>query len=81
MRSNGGMEMFDLDAFDLDPLLSVRQTAAVLGIGQTKLFDLLRDREIASVKVGSLRKIPVSSVKAYVASLKEESASVDDVRI
>lgn len=65
--------MYDWDAYDLDPLLSVHQTAAVLGIGQTKLFELLRAKEITSVKVGSLRKIPVSSVKAYVESLEEES--------
>jgi excisionase family DNA binding protein len=43
------------------------QTAALLGVSRTQVFRLLRTGELDSIKVGSLRKIPVDAAYAFVA--------------
>jgi excisionase family DNA binding protein len=59
-------------------LLTVEEACAALGVKRTVLYRLFkgnpRSRRLVSVKVGSRRLIPVSSLQAFVASLCEEVA-------
>ena len=48
-------------------LYSVDEAAALMGIGHSLLWDLVMRREIASIKVGRSRRIPLSALHDYVA--------------
>ena len=50
-------------------LLSPEEAAEVLGLGRSRVYDLMRRRELVSVKIGRVRRIPASSVEAYVERL------------
>ena len=47
-------------------LLTVEEAAECLGIGRTKTYELMMGGDLASIKIGSRRLIPVSSVTAYI---------------
>lgn len=47
-------------------LYTREEAAAALGVGLTKMKELIRAGEVGSVKIGRLRRIPVSSLTAYV---------------
>ncbi|RYD80526.1 MAG: DNA-binding protein [Verrucomicrobiaceae bacterium] len=44
-------------------LLSVRETAGVLGIGRTKLYELIGGGQLETVKIGTRRLVRISSVR------------------
>ena len=50
-------------------LFSVKQTAEILGIGRTKVFELLASGTLGSVTIGSRRLVPLSEIEAYVQRL------------
>lgn len=51
-----------------EPLaLSVEDAARATSLGRTKLFELIRTREIEAVKVGGRTLVPVASLKAFLA--------------
>lgn len=52
-------------------LLPVKQAASDLGVGKTKLYELINQRELELVKIGSKSLITVSSLNAFVARLAE----------
>jgi excisionase family DNA binding protein len=52
-------------------LVSPREAAALLGIGHSKLYLLLQNGELDSLKIGSCRRIPMSSIEALVKRLSE----------
>ena len=47
--------------------LRPREVRAAYGIGKTKVYELIREGRIRSVKVGSARLIPVDELEALVA--------------
>jgi excisionase family DNA binding protein len=49
----------------------------VLGIGRTKVYELLRAGVIESVRVGSSRRIPVGALDEYVARLRATSSGYE----
>ncbi len=49
--------------------LTVEEVAESLHIGRTRVFALIAAKEITSVKIGSLRRIPVDAVREYAARL------------
>jgi excisionase family DNA binding protein len=51
-------------------LLRVEEVAELLGIGRTKVFELIRCGELRSVKVGGSRRVSAAAVTAYVAMLE-----------
>ena len=51
-------------------LFSPAEAAEVLGIGRTKLFALVGTGALFSIRIGVLRRIPVTAVDAYLADLK-----------
>ena len=51
----------------MEPLtISVNNAKAALGIGHTKLFELLNDGTLQSVRIGRRRLIKVESIHALV---------------
>ena len=54
-------------------LFSVDQAAAVLGIGRTNVYALMRDGKLRSVKVGGRRLIPRTALETFVAQLLDAS--------
>lgn len=45
--------------------LTVEEAARRLGIGRTKLYEYVSTGKIASVKIGSLRRIPAEAVNDF----------------
>jgi excisionase family DNA binding protein len=54
-------------------LLSPEEAAEVLGVGRSRLYDLIRRRDLVSVRIGKSRRIPVAALKAYVNRLTENA--------
>ena len=52
-------------------LLSPTEAAAALGIKKTRLYQLLSEGALESVKLGRLRKIPAHSLEKFVGRLSE----------
>lgn len=50
-------------------MLTVEQAAAVLGIGRTTMFALIKSGDVESVLIGRLRRVPADAIDAYTASL------------
>jgi len=52
-------------------LLTAEEVAEALHIGRSRVFALIAAKEIISVKIGSLRRIPVDAVHDYATRLIE----------
>jgi excisionase family DNA binding protein len=60
-----------LSADEIPPILfSTAEVARLLGIGQCRVYDLIRQRELRSVKVGASRRISARALAEYVAELE-----------
>jgi len=55
-------------------LYSVREAAGIVGVGKSKMWELVARGEIESIKVDALRKIPADALTAYVERLRAEQA-------
>lgn len=53
-------------------LLTAEEAAESLKIGRCKVYDLIRTGELESIKIGRLRRIPVSSVRSFAAKNFEQ---------
>jgi excisionase family DNA binding protein len=49
--------------------LTAEEVAGILHIGRTRVYALMAARELTSVKIGSLRRVPVDAVRSYAAGL------------
>ena len=58
------------------PALLVRpeDAAEALGIGRTKVYELMRSGALRSVKIGGLRRISAAALAEFVAHLDEDAA-------
>lgn len=68
------------DATPLDPtrlLLTVPEAARRLGIGRTLMYELISTGQIASVRVGRLRRVRPTDLEAYANSLVAETTTPD----
>lgn len=50
-------------------LVTVQDAADLLGIGRTKLYELILNGEIRTVTIGRARRVPVAALHDYVRSL------------
>lgn len=57
-------------------LYTPEQTAEILSIGRSRVFDLLRTGSLRSVKIGASRRIPGPAITEFI-----ESLSTDGQRI
>lgn len=55
-------------------LLTVREAAEALGIGRSKVYELIARGELASVRIDGCRRIPAVALDEYVNQLVEEVA-------
>ena len=55
-------------------LLRPEDAARALGVGRTKVYELMRSGALRSVRVGGLRRIPIAALNEFVARLEEEAA-------
>ncbi len=62
--------------FRIRPLvLSVRQTAVMLNVSPRLVTELIRAREIRSLKIGGRRMIPETAIVSYVSRGMERAAT------
>lgn len=55
-------------------LVTVREASEMLGVGRSKVYDLLHRNELPSVHIDGCRRIPVAAVEEYVSQLLEEAS-------
>lgn len=56
----------------LKVLLTPEEAAARLGIGRTKVFDLIANGRLKSVSIGRSRRVPTAALEAFVAQLQND---------
>jgi excisionase family DNA binding protein len=52
-------------------LLTPVEAATALGIGRSTIYELMRTGALPSVRIGRCRRIPVTGVRDYIATLEE----------
>ena len=57
-------------------LLTPEQAAEALGIGRWKLYDLLRQGRLRSIRIGSCRRISTDALLVFVAELEDEASGL-----
>lgn len=57
-------------------LLTPEEAAEALGIGRWKLYDLLREGRLRSVRIGSCRRISATALAEFVAALELEQTGL-----
>lgn len=55
-------------------LLTPEEAAELLGVGRSRIYDLMRRRELLSVRIGKTRRVPTAALNAYVDRLTEQEA-------
>lgn len=55
-------------------LLTPTEAAEALGIGRSKLYELMRAGAVESVLIGTARRIPADALEVYVLALREQIA-------
>ncbi len=56
-------QLYVLDRARSGELLAVKDVAELLGIGITKIYDLMRRRELAFVKIGRSTRIELAAIQ------------------
>jgi excisionase family DNA binding protein len=56
-------------------LLTPVEAAAVLGIGRSKLYELLQSGQLASVRIGTCRRVPAEAVHSFLLTLRSTASS------
>lgn len=56
-------------------LITVQDTAAMLSIGRTAAWELVRKHKIKSIKIGRTRRVPIAAVQEYIARLLEDEVA------
>jgi excisionase family DNA binding protein len=54
-------------------LFTVEEAAGALGIGRTRMFELIQAGSVETVLIGRLRRIPIDALDVFVAGLRESS--------
>jgi excisionase family DNA binding protein len=54
-------------------LLTPAEAAEVLSIGRTKVYELMADGDLVSVRIGNSRRVPLDAVNEFVARLEEQA--------
>ncbi len=59
-------------------LYSPEGAAEVLSLGRSKVFELMADGQLSSVRIGKSRRIPRGALLAYVQRLQRESRQITE---
>ncbi|GAA4541994.1 MULTISPECIES: helix-turn-helix domain-containing protein [Pseudonocardia] len=55
-------------------LLTAEEVAEVLHIGRTRVYELIYAGQLQSIKIGRLRRVPVSAVEEFIRQMVGEAA-------
>ena len=58
-------------------LLSAEEAGQLIGVGRTKVYELLRVGAIESVRIGRCRRIPYTALAAYVDRLRDDASGYE----
>ena len=53
-------------------LLKPEEAADILGVGRSRVYDLMRSHELVSVKIGRSRRVPAASLREFVETLAKD---------
>jgi excisionase family DNA binding protein len=56
-------------------LHSPEETAEMLGVGRSQVFELIARHEIESFKIGRLRKVPRDAIDTYIKRLRASASA------
>ncbi len=56
-------------------LVSPEEAAECLGVGRSTVYDLMRSRVLASVKIGRARRIPVQALRDFIQEMTDHDAA------
>ncbi|MEV4502705.1 helix-turn-helix transcriptional regulator [Streptomyces klenkii] len=57
-----------------EELLTVPEVMALLKLGRSKVYDLIRSRRLPSITIDRSRRIPAPAVRSFIAARIEEAA-------
>ncbi|WP_424887654.1 helix-turn-helix transcriptional regulator [Streptomyces sp. XH2] len=57
-----------------EELLTVPEVMALLKLGRSKVYDLIRSRRLPSITIDRSRRIPALAVRSFIADRIEEAA-------
>jgi excisionase family DNA binding protein len=60
---------------EVPQLLTVAQVMARLQVGKHVVYDLIRSRRLASVRIGRCRRIPADALAAFIASAIDKAVA------
>ncbi|SEH03504.1 DNA binding domain-containing protein, excisionase family [Nonomuraea solani] len=52
-------------------LVTAAEASEMLGLGRTKVYELIAAGELRSVKIGRSRRVPVEALTAFVSAMEE----------
>ena len=55
-------------------LLTPTEAASALGIGRSKLYELLQTGELASVRIGACRRVPAEALHSFLLTLRNTAS-------
>lgn len=58
-------------------LLTAKEAADALGIGRSKVYELIMSGKLESVRIGGSRRVPVEALRDFVDSLRKSGACPD----
>ena len=56
-------------------LLGVEEAGAILGIGRTKMYQLVTEGKLRGIRIGRIWRVPVEAIDEWIASLVSKSRS------
>jgi excisionase family DNA binding protein len=56
-------------------LLTMEEAAQALGLGRAFLYTLVMNKQIASVKIGRARRVPVSALETFIAQQLQDAGT------
>lgn len=51
------------------------EAAALLGVGRTKVYELMASGQLASIRIGRARRIPATALRTFVEMCQQEVAA------
>jgi excisionase family DNA binding protein len=57
-------------------LVTPEEVAAMLSIGRTKVYELLRSGRIRSIKIGGCRRVPTHALSRFIEDLSGDDSEV-----
>jgi excisionase family DNA binding protein len=58
-------------------LFTAEEAAEIIGVGRTKMYELLRVGAVRSVRIGRCRRIPHDALVAFVDDLRKDASGYD----